>query len=449
MEQLLQRIERYISKHCRLTTDQPIIVGLSGGADSVALLSILVKLGYRAIACHCNFMLRGEESFRDRNHAVRIAEQLGVPFYERTFDTEHHARNVRISIEMAARQLRYMWFELMRQQFGAQAVAVAHHKDDNAETLLLNLIRGTGIAGLTGMKPRNGSIIRPLLCTSREELIAYLSHEQLDYVIDSTNLEALYTRNKIRLEILPLMRNINSAVDSNIERTIGNLRACETVYRHAIMEQQKRICHEKENVLYIDCELLQNLPSPEAFLFETLSPWGFNATTLDELLACSRAPQSGKQFFSASSRAVVDRRYIIVSPLMGSNSTDIVAQWDADDTTTQREISLSYHPAEGFVIPRTRDCACFDADRIVYPLTLRHWRAGDSFIPFGMKGRKKISDYFSDHKFSLIEKENTLLLCDSEKILWIVGERASNEARITENSRRILSVGIEKEFSEE
>ncbi|MBQ5750362.1 MAG: tRNA lysidine(34) synthetase TilS, partial [Bacteroidaceae bacterium] len=208
---MTSRIAEYIAQEQLLVPQERVIVGLSGGADSVALLAVLTDLGYECVACHCNFMLRGEESVRDRNHAEEIARRLNVKFAETTFATTDYARQEGISIEMAARQLRYEWFEKMRIEHRAQAIAVAHHRDDNAETLLLNLTRGTGLAGLTGISARNGHIVRPMLCVSREEIIDYLTHKQLPYVTDSTNLEAIYTRNKLRLEVIPLLRQINPA----------------------------------------------------------------------------------------------------------------------------------------------------------------------------------------------------------------------------------------------
>ena len=216
---LASRIEAYIAREKLLVPGSRVVVGLSGGADSVALLAILARLGYDCVACHCNFMLRGEESVRDRNHAQRIARELHATFVETTFDTTAYAQAQGISIEMAARELRYAWFEQMRIEHQAQAIAVAHHRDDNTETVLLNLTRGTGLAGLTGMSPRNGHIVRPLLCASRDEIVEYLAHEQLDYVTDSTNLSNDYTRNKIRNEIIPLMSGINPSVLESIAAT--------------------------------------------------------------------------------------------------------------------------------------------------------------------------------------------------------------------------------------
>ncbi len=442
MDATTQRIALYIKSHQLLSHDRPVIAGLSGGADSVALLAILKQLNYNVIACHCNFMLRGEESLRDRNHAAQIAAQIDVPFCETTFNTTSYARDNGISIEMAARELRYHWFEEMRIRLNAEAIAVAHHRDDNVETLLLNLTRGTGIAGLTGMKPRNGYIVRPMLCLSRQEILAFLMRHNLTYVNDSTNAETLYTRNKIRLEVLPLLRTINPIVDESIERTLNNLAETEKIYRYAIGKFEEKICNTKDDNLYIDIEQLQASPSPEALLFEILAPYGFNASQITDILACCTTHQPGKVFMSASHRLICDRKSLIVCLLPDISLQQPIAIWNDGDTHTAAGISISYHQAEGFIIPKSPLCACFDADCLQYPLILRHWQKGDKFSPFGMRGRKKVSDFFSDSKMSIIEKEKQLLMCDATEILWIVGRRASSTARVTSHTRRILLAEI-------
>ena len=273
---LVQQIERFIENERLLDRSLPVIVGVSGGADSVALLHILNRLGYSCIACHCNFNLRGDESLRDFEFTRRIAEEWGIPFETVSFDTLDYARTNGLSVEMACRRLRYDWFEERRKKYGAQAIAVAHHRDDSAETLLLNLIRGTGIAGLTSMRPRNGFVVRPLLPVTRKDIEAYLSGEGLDYVVDHTNLEPVYVRNKIRLQVLPLLRTINPSVDTAIYSSMQNLREVDRVYRAAIEQQKKELLRYEDNCIHIPIVGLLALPSPKAFLFELLSPCGFS-----------------------------------------------------------------------------------------------------------------------------------------------------------------------------
>ena len=436
---LTSRIKSYIAQEKILVPHSKVVVGLSGGADSVALLAILTELGYDCVACHCNFMLRGDESIRDRNFAEEISKQLHTTFVETTFDTTGYAQQQGISIEMAARQLRYTWFEEMRIKHNAQAIAVAHHRDDNTETVLLNLSRGTGLAGLTGMSPRNGYIARPLLCVSRNEIVEYLAHKQLQYVTDSTNLEAIYTRNKLRLELIPMLREINRSFDTCMERSIGYLRGSEKFYRAAIDEWIERTCVQKDETLYIDLSILHTAPAPATLLFEIASPKGFNASQIETM--AHPALSSGRQFLSTTHRAVCHRNQLIITPITAATD-NILALWNDDDSTEKYGLALSYHNAKEYEIARNSHTACFDCDKIKFPLVLRHWQQGDTFIPFGMKGRKKVSDYFSDHKYSLIEKEQALILCDSEKILWIVGQRTSNQARITNSTNKVLEIKI-------
>lgn len=438
---LINRIQEYIAREELLPHKARVIVGLSGGADSVALLAVLVRLGYDCVACHCNFMLRGEESIRDRNHAESIAQELNVPYVETIFDTNDYAREHGLSIEMAARELRYEWFERMRVEHDAHAIAVAHHRDDNVETLLLNLVRGTGLAGVTGMKPRNGYIVRPLLCVARHELEQYLADVSLHYVTDSTNLESIYTRNKIRLDIMPLLREINPAVDACMERSIEYLRESEMFYRAAIRQWQQQVCVQRDNEMYVDMRLLHTSPAPRTLMYEIMSPLGFSAEQVTDVM---KPGLSGRQFLSDTHRAITHREHLIIHPLCVEQQNDILAVWERNDVASHCGITLEWCGIDNFEIIKENHVACIDADKIAYPLMLRRWRKGDTFIPFGMKGRKKVSDYFSDRKYSLVDKEKALLLCDSEKILWIVGERSSNEVRITHSTTSVLIVRTQK-----
>ena len=258
-------VRSYIERNRLLSDDdrRPVLVGLSGGADSVALLSVLVRLGYACVALHCDFHLRGEESERDAAFARTFAESLGVPFYQTDFDTVAYAREHHLSIEMAARALRYAWFEELRERLGAQAIAVAHHRDDSVETVVMNLIRGTGIRGLTGIRPRNGFVVRPLLCVSRADIVAWLENQGIRYVTDSTNLSDAYTRNFIRLNVLPLLERINPSVREAIARSAEHLSAVASVYAYEIARAREEVI-VSEGCLSI--EALCRFPAPEAIL---------------------------------------------------------------------------------------------------------------------------------------------------------------------------------------
>jgi tRNA(Ile)-lysidine synthase len=432
---MVHPIRAYINKHRLLPEDKPVLVGLSGGADSVALLNILVRLGYTCIACHCNFHLRGEEADRDERFAEDVARKLDVPFYRTDFDTNRYAGERHISTEMAARELRYQWFEEMRIQTGSQAIAVAHHRDDHVETLLMNLVRGTGIRGIRGIRPRNGYVVRPLLAVNRDDILKWLEEEHLSSVTDSTNRSDVYTRNFIRLRVLPLLEEINPSVREALARSSEHFSEVEAIY-HFVIEKAKESVITNDHRLSIT-ELMK-LPSPETILYELLTPYHVTPIIAKEIFsALSKEP--GKIFYSPTHRIVKDRDSLLISPVFQEDHP--VYTLDTEEGTWHVPIELSCKKmgiSNGFPVEKDKHTACFDYDKLTFPLTLRTWQAGDWFVPFGMKGRKKLSDYFSDHKYSRIDKEKTWLLCSGEQVIWIVGERADNRFRIEKTTENIL-----------
>lgn len=436
---MINYIRTYIEKYQLLTEGKPILVGLSGGADSVALCGLLVRLGYSCIAAHCNFHLRGDESLRDEQFACDFAASLSLPFCKTDFDTNVYAAERQISTEMAARELRYEWFEKMRGEWGAQAIAVAHHRDDSVETLLLNLVRGTGIRGLGGIRPKNGYIVRPLLGISRKDILEWLSEQNYSYVTDSTNLSDAYTRNFIRLRVLPLLEEINPSVRQAIARTTEHLSAAELLYLRVVEEARCRVM-ETEGQLAIST--LMRYPAPETILYELLKPYGFGRQVVDDVYA-SLQGESGKIFFSSTHRLIKDRDYLLLSPILSEERRMYIL--DSDEGDWQVPIELSCRKlviTKEFEIRKDKCVAYFDYDKLNFPLKLRKWEDGDWFVPFGMNGRKKLSDYFSDHKFDRLQKEQIWLLCSGDNILWLIGERADNRFRIDNKTKRILVVNF-------
>lgn len=418
-----QRITQYIEKEDLFSSDSKILVALSGGADSVALLCILHAAGYHCEAAHCNFHLRGEESNRDEQFVRQLCKRYGIRLHTIDFDTTRYAAEKRISIEMAARELRYNWFEEIRNQCQADVVAVAHHQDDSVETILLNLIRGTGITGLLGIRPRNGVIVRPLLCINREEIMLYLQNIGQDYVTDSTNLEDEYTRNKIRLNILPLMQTINPSVKNSLIETSNYLNDVATIYNKYTDEVKARITTAEGIRIR---ELLKE-PAPEALLFEILHPLGFNSAQIKDI-ANSLHGQPGKQFSSKEWRVIKDRELLLLEKAQSENKEELPFQIIKEEK--------EYTP--DFQIPREKGIACFDADKLNGEISYRKWQTGDTFVPFGMKGKKKVSDYLTDRKFSISQKERQWVLCCGERIAWLIGERTDNRFRIDETTQRIV-----------
>ncbi len=437
---MIEKFKKYLYQSCFFQPEQTVIVGLSGGADSVVLLHLLHQTGHQCIAAHCNFHLRGEESLRDENFSHSMAERLQIPYEKIDFDTHAYATKHKISIEMAARDLRYEWFEALRQKYQAGSIAVAHHKDDSVETVLLNLIRGTGIRGLTGIRSKTGYIIRPLLCFDKEEILAYAKENKLEFVTDSTNLEDVFTRNKIRLQIIPLLKSINPSVEDAIERTAGNLSQVEAIYEDAIQKKIKEVLQPQKHT--IDIQELLKFPSPEALLYEILSKYNFNIFVIREIGHALHG-QPGKIFYSSTHRLVKDRQVLIIEPYTTQKQAPVNYLLEEDTSSLEIPVHLEisnfvYTP--DISLKSNKNTVFFDKDTLQFPLTIRHWEEGDYFIPFGMKGKQKISKYFKDHQFDQISKESAWLLCSGNDIIWIIGERSDDRYKIAANTEVIFKI---------
>lgn len=416
-----------------------MIVGLSGGADSTALLKVLLALGYRCTAVHCNFHLRGPESDRDQQFVTDLCNKSGIKLIIRSYDTAEYAKKNGISIEMAARQLRYADFEKTMRKCKASAVCIAHHRDDSVETVLLNLIRGTGIKGLTGIKPKNGNIIRPLLCVSRQEIEEWLKSIGQTYVTDSTNLETDYTRNKIRLQLLPIMRSINPDVDNAINDTANHLEQSYQIYLKGMEQAQRRTTTNLDKDSFrIDIPKLKKTPSVQAVLFETLSPLGFNSTQIETIAASVDNPQSGKRFLAPGHELLIGSDAILVHPIASAGLQPVILSTEPGTSIPLPgggTLTVSTAPA-GTPISKDPYIATFDASLLREgSIMIRPWAHGDWFIPFGMKGRKLISDYLTDSKVTLIERYGQLVATFNEDIIWVLGRRTDNRYRVTPGTK--------------
>ena len=435
----LNRISEFISSNGLLEDGAHVIVGLSGGADSTALLLVLMRLGYSVHAVHCNFHLRGAESDRDEKFVAGLCKNLGVELEVCHYDTGRYAADHGISIEMAARELRYADFERIMKQQGAAAVCIAHHRDDSVETVLLNLIRGTGLKGLTGIKPRNGHIIRPLLCVSRQEIEEWLKEIGQAYITDSTNLETDYTRNKIRLELLPMMRSINPSVDSSIDLTAQHLQQAFVFYAQAIEQACKNVVSTDGDTITISIEKLRQTASIQALLFEILSPLGFNDAQITDI-AASLDSQPGILFRSATHQVIKERDSFTVSPVTCTEFNPIAVNIEPGTTVQLPDghtLAITTAPA-GTPISKDPSVATFDAAIVKGPLEIRPWKDGDWFIPFGMKGRKLVSDYLTDCKVSTAERKRQLVVTCGQDIIWLLGRRTDNRFRVTPDTTQQL-----------
>lgn len=434
---MLNRIQKFIDSHRLLDRSELHLVGLSGGADSVALLLILRKLGYQVEAAHCNFHLRGEESDRDENFVKDLCARLNVPLHLIHFDTQSYAEQHQVSIEMAARDLRYGYFRELCKDISAADVCIAHHCDDAVETLLMNLLRGAGIHGLTGIRPKNDFVRRPLLCINRREIVDYLDSIGQTYVTDSTNLEADVLRNKVRLRVLPLLEEIAPGAAANIDKTANYLCEAEKVFQAEIYREQSTFINNDGKSVEID-RLLQ-LPSPASFLHEWLMPLGFNSTQTEQMLGC--LGDTGREFSSATHTLVVDRKQLVVEPIaepMKSIKIPECGTYRYNESTAYKLEVL-----DDFDISKSADVATIDADKVKFPLTIRPVSTGDRFVPFGMKGSKLVSDYLTDQKVSILDKRRQLVLVDSTgTIIWLVGRRTDNRFKISNDTKRALRITI-------
>ena len=434
------KVERYINKHNLLNPNELYIVALSGGADSVALLLLLKNACFNVHAAHCNFHLRGDESDRDEAFCVELCQRLGVELHRAHFDTREYAEIHKVSVEMAARELRYKWFEQLRRDIGAAGICVAHHRDDSVETVLLNLVRGTGLRGLTGIQPRNGSILRPLLCVSRAEIEAFLAEKGQKYVTDSTNLEADVQRNIIRLEVLPLLRKLNPAVAENIQRTAENLAEAQLVLNVAIASINS------SNVLNLSD--LEKYGSSEYLAFEWLKKYGFNGDQVRQILDAD----TGKIVSSSTGYDVLkDRGRLVVEPalepfnpvripeegtyVLGGSSIEFGGKTTENNTIRVRKKPV-YVSKEPYV-------ATLDASKVRFPLTVRRVEEGDWMQPYGMKGRKLLSDLMTDLKMTVFEKRRQLVILDSQDVMvWAVGLRVADFVAVSGVSKEVLELAF-------
>lgn len=443
-KRFLDRVSEYITANRLLRGDAKHIVALSGGADSVLLTLALKQLGYTVEAAHCNFHLRGKESDRDEDFCKSFCEKNGVPLHIVHFDTTGYASLHKVSIEMAARKLRYSYFEQLRRDIGAETICVAHHKDDTVETVLMNLIRGTGIHGLTGISCKNGNIVRPLLCVFRNEIEEELGRVGQSYVVDSTNLEDDVVRNKIRLNLVPMMREFNPSVSGSIAATAKRMTDAAKVFDAAIESAIGRILeHSDDGSAIVSIDALKSETAPEYVLYTLLKEYSFTPSQA-EIVYGALLSEPGRMFVSSTHQLLIDRGKLIIEPKDQVVLRSLkIPEPGLYVYTDDMKLRFTVVASDGFKVDRSPRCACLDASCVVFPLMVRPVGKGDRFTPFGMRGTKLVSDYLTDRKKTLFEKRHQLVVADSSgRIIWLVGERPDNLCRITEATRQVLRIAI-------
>ena len=436
---MLEKFQLYINRCNLIAEGDCLVLTLSGGIDSMVLADLLLKSKVQFVAAHCNFHLRGEESDGDEMFVREYAERNGIRCFVKHFDTEQYAAEQSISIEMAARDLRYAWFEELRQQLGYDKIAVAHHADDQAETFFINLLRGAGLRGLKGMQPQNDAIIRPMLWASREQIHQYAIENQIQWHEDCTNAENVYLRNKIRNQLLPVFDELHPEARHGLYKSLEHLSSENELYRTLLKEKLSRIV--KQNAEIQSFPFVNSQPSTLNFqlLFEWLRQFGFN-TEQCHFIYDAMGNGIGNKYYSPTHQLVIGRNELQLSEIKPIEAEEIQIGEEEEEITSPIHLRFSlFEKNADFVIDKSPDIALLDADKIHFPLTLRHWRHGDRFRPLGMKGSKLLSDFFVDQKFTEEQKKNVLLLVSAEnQILWVVGQRIDDRFKVTMETKSVF-----------
>lgn len=436
---MIERIKTFIASHQLLRHDAHYLVAVSGGADSVCLLLVLSELGFMVEAVHCNFNLRGDESRRDEEFVKQLCLDRGIALHLAHFDTRSYAQLHKVSIEMAARTLRYAYFEQLRQDMGFDDICVAHHRDDSVETILINLIRGTGLHGLTGIKARNGHVVRPLLCVGRKDILSWLAKQGQTYVTDSTNLECDVVRNKLRLQVLPLLEDAHPGAASNILSTASHLAQASLVYDNAIENVLSDIMSNGR----IPIDRLLSQPSPESLLFHWLHHIGFNPDVIEDISSNLFNAPAGKVWMSET-HVVTFHQGHLCCQLKPKPMEAIVIPETGTYVIGEQRLCVSM--ADGRQVVKQPASVSLDADIVNFPLTLRRVMEGDRFHPYGMKGSKLVSDYLAERKVNVIDRQSQMVVCDSSgSIVWLAGHRADERFAVTTDTTKTLLISLKSE----
>jgi len=441
MQQLkVNSVRKVMEADCGLQSTDRLLIALSGGADSMALIHLLNQMPWHLEAAHCNFGLRSDESDKDEEFVRLFCSTNNIKLHVIQFDTEQVADEKGISIEMAARDLRYNWFEQLQEQNDLTCVVTGHHGDDSIETFFLNLMRGTGVKGLSGIKHRNGNRIRPLLQWSRKDIEAYCQWKQVGFRTDSSNADTRFIRNKIRHEIIPLFESVNPSFFQTMLHNMEHLKDADGLLAQTVEQARHEMVVEEHDRLLIPISRLMEYPHRNSILFELLRPYGFNSATVNDVISHLNNI-SGKQFFSDTHRLIKDRYNLLVT----ENPYVEVDHFWVEEGETHHPLQLciqTYDRSKNFLFSRDPHIIHLDFDQVEMPLLVRKWQQGDTFQPLGMSGFKKMSDFFIDSKFSIADKEAAWLMLSGEDIVWVVGHRIDDRYKVTNRTKRILEIQL-------
>ena len=419
--------------------ESKLLIAISGGLDSIVLTHLCYKLKLNIALAHCNFNLRQDESDADEQFVIQLAENLNLEVFIKSFETETYAKENRLSTQMAARELRYSWFQELADQLQYDYILTAHHADDNLETFLINFSRGTGLDGLTGIPEINENVVRPLLSFSRDDIDKYAKAEHLKWREDSSNASTKYLRNELRHDVIPKLKEINPQLLQNFENTQKYLQDAKELVDDRIEEISNTIINDlNEQRMRFKISEIQKLNNPRAYLYELLKDYNF--TEWNDIYALLDS-QSGKQVFSFTHRLIKDRDYLLLSKINSETLENIIIYENDKKVKTSLGI-LSFDEGET-VCENSTKSILVDNALLKFPLTVRQWQEGDWFYPFGMKGKKKLSKFFKDEKLSLIDKEKVSVLCSGNDIVWVIGRRADNRFKVSDGTKQILKIELQ------
>ena len=442
-EALLKTFEKYVERHELFSHEDKILLAVSGGVDSMVMLSVFVRLGYNIGVAHCNFGLRGEESDADTTMVLEECAKLGIVCHSERFDTLGEMERTGDSMEMTARRQRYAWFNELCRTEGYKVIAVAHHSNDSIETFFINLLRGTGLRGLTGINRQYGKVVRPLLYASRKDILEYAKQNHIPYREDSSNLSTKYLRNKIRLGLLPMLQEINPRFNALMRGNLYRLNNAQQFIDAAIDNIRESAVHSENGIDTINVSAISEIYPRDFVIYELLnSTYGFKGDVVEELNKALKKGVTDRRFYARDYVAYLDRGNILVTKIEEEDDCEVLVE--ADDMRSYCGNSVLYYEhtdidnVNEYQLPS--DIALLDEAKLQYPLRLRRWREGDTFVPFGMAGHKKVGDYLTNQKVSIVERKRQFVLLSGDDIVWVVGRRTDERYRIGNKTENILKI---------
>lgn len=437
---LQKRFENYVSDKALFTMQDKILLTVSGGVDSMVMLSLFVTLGYDVGVAHCNFGLRAEESDQDEVLVEEYAKSLGVEFFNKRFDTKGEMDRTGESVQIAARRLRYQWFNELSEQHSYSVIAIAHHADDSIETFFINLFRGTGLRGLTGISNLRGRIVRPLLFCSRKEILDYAHEHKIDFREDSSNRSTKYLRNKIRLGLIPRIREINPKFTELMTSNIQRLSDAQLFIQAGIEQVKKDVVSTDGDLLIIDPSKIDSAFPANFVLYELLSTYGFKGDVVDSLFKAIEQGVSARRFYAKDKLAYIDRGKILITSIPSEDPClTHIKEYATKVYCGNAVIYIEYLDIDQIeTLSVNENIAFIDKNKLSFPLSARRWQAGDAFMPLGMSSHKKVSDLLIDSKVSLAEKNRQFVLCNNDEIIWLVGRRIDDRYKVTQDTEQVI-----------